>query len=909
MRITKYTILVIVTISALCTWIRAADEPSSVSIVTSGNHGVIIIPANFAARPNPPQPARDETLNAALELSLYVGKITGQELPVIAEGRGTYQRTTNQWKFVPFASAKDQPAGKPEIHVGWTTRALKEIDKAKVEKLDIDGFEIKTTTDAIFLVGHKDWSTAYAVYTFLDEFCGVRWFMPGEMGEDVPRTPSLSVPTVEKTYEPAYQHRQYSGFQFRDDFLRYWWGMHQKVRARLEYHHNLFAVFDPTKYAEKYPDVYPVQNGKRRVPGPGNYGAWQPCLSNPKAVDITMEYAKEYFAKNPDAASISIGMNDGGGYCECENCMKLVDKSLPKEQRRARWYFQYANAVAERFDKEFPDKAIGYLLYGEASEFPADLKINPRLIGFYVHPSFNLIVPDGKQKFDAALVDLAKHSPRFALYDWFYGTDVLMPRMQIRQAKYWLQHGYEMGARHVKAEAYMNWGLDGFKYWMHTKLMWDPTLDVDKMMDEFFTRFFKESAQPMREYFKIVEHYTVTPVTETVKDEKGERQRLLNFRYRYPNQFESFPPEAVKQCEPFLDQAEKSAQTELVRERVLYYRKAFDATKMMTTRYHLLKQAIPLLEKSETLSEGMPLLTQAMSRDLDVDQYYKLVLRGDAFCIRTPDKTMSQDLTIARRAAATTLSQQVIQELDRTKGTITSPQLSAVMNDVLTHAWSQIADVDAANVAKVSIAPIVNKMLICNRSAAPKIDGKLDDPCWKDAQVCADFDEVSTGARTQFRTEVRTVHDAERLYLAFKCYQDTKVLLAWTKERDGRVWRDDGVEVLLNKPSDTKAEQRCQVIVSTTGNIWDFYNGTDKWDGDIKTATVIDPQFYAMEISIPLKEIGFDPAKERFVRVNFTRNVYGRKELGAGNPKEASAWYLSDDNPNPKSRGWLIFNN
>lgn len=35
----------------------------------------------------------------------------------------------------------------------------------------------------------------------------------------------------------------------------------------------------------------------------------------------------------------------------------------------------------------------------------------------------------------------------------------------------------------------------------------------------------------------------------------------------------------------------------------------------------------------------------------------------------------------------------------------------------------------------------------------------------------------------------------------------------------GRVWREDGVEFLINRFSDTTKEQRCQIILNTKGNI------------------------------------------------------------------------------------------
>jgi len=45
----------------------------------------------------------------------------------------------------------------------------------------------------------------------------------------------------------------------------------------------------------------------------------------------------------------------------------------------------------------------------------------------------------------------------------------------------------------------------------------------------------------------------------------------------------------------------------------------------------------------------------------------------------------------------------------------------------------------------------------------------------------------------------------------------------------------------------------------------------------------------------------------RFIRFNCGRNVYARKELQHGEAKEISTWYLSEDNLNPDSRGWMVF--
>lgn len=115
-------------------------------------------------------------------------------------------------------------------------------------------------------------------------------------------------------------------------------------------------------------------------------------------------------------------------------------------------------------------------------------------------------------------------------------------------------------------------------------------------------------------------------------------------------------------------------------------------------------------------------------------------------------------------------------------------------------------------------------------------------------------------------------------------------------------------QLLLNKPTDRTHESRFQLIVNTQGNIFDYYDGSAKWDGDIQVRVSKDPGFYTMELSVPLKSIELDPSRERFARINVVRNVFGRKNVGAGQHKETSNWYITDaSNLDPQARGWLVF--
>ena len=69
-----------------------------------------------------------------------------------------------------------------------------------------EGFVIVCEGDRLVLAGNNDGpyhGTEYAVYEFLNRL-GVRWFMPGEFGEYVPRQATIDFPETQLTERPDF---------------------------------------------------------------------------------------------------------------------------------------------------------------------------------------------------------------------------------------------------------------------------------------------------------------------------------------------------------------------------------------------------------------------------------------------------------------------------------------------------------------------------------------------------------------------------------------------------------------------------------------------------------------------------------------------------------------------------------
>jgi len=145
------------------------------------------------------------------------------------------------------------------------------------------------------------------------------------------------------------------------------WARRNRMHSSVSFHHNLIRLFPPEKYTKTHPQFFPLRDGKRYLPPTNQTHAWQPCFSADGIVEEAVKNINNYFFENPEETYYSLGVNDGGGYCECERC-NLKDSGkknflgFPDFSDR---YYTWANAVVEGVLKKYPDKWFGTLAYSE----------------------------------------------------------------------------------------------------------------------------------------------------------------------------------------------------------------------------------------------------------------------------------------------------------------------------------------------------------------------------------------------------------------------------------------------------------------------------------------------------------------------------------------------------------------
>lgn len=390
-------------------------------------------------------------------------------------------------------------SGKLEIHIGNTPAGLAAAKRAELDKRFEDAFLIDPVSpECLVIIGNRPISTFYGAAEFLEQYAGVIWVWPHEDGMVIPRNRALRADVKKQISEPAFRERRISG-------VTPGWGrynkMNQETRDRHEilylFNHNINRVMPPAMF-DTHPEYFNMLRGERRRPVRMQR---QACTSNPEVVRLFIEAAKRQFKQYPWIHSFSVSANDGGNFCECEECRKLDIPGVPGNTDR---YFTFANAVADGIREEYPDKLIACLAYGkETFAPPVKLQLRPNVIPYLVIPSLADVHAD--------IAAWSRHCNQLGVYFHLHTKAVpkFYPGKFAEYMNFLKKHKVVAVYSEVYPEAVnrrASWEIDAPRLWILGKIWWDPETDVEKLLDTFCERFYGPAAAPMRRYFRQCEN-------------------------------------------------------------------------------------------------------------------------------------------------------------------------------------------------------------------------------------------------------------------------------------------------------------------------------------------------------------------------------------------------------------------
>jgi hypothetical protein len=343
--------------------------------------------------------------------------------------------------------------------------------------------------------------TLFAAYELLEQL-GVRWFMPGDIGRQVPQRPDAILPQQITVQIPSFPARWAAGYASK---FGEWQRRLRMGGPRFPSAHGVNMPKDAS--FALHPEYYALINGKRVNK--------QLCVSNPGTVAAAITTTRAYFDANPTAIWIGMGPHDGRGFCECDNCKALDGGDwdpFANYMSMTDRYIGFFNQILDGIKDKYPDKIIGFYSYASYNRPPVKVTPNPHIIPAFapiticrIHDMGNPICPE-KDKYQRWLIqEWGKILPN--VYDrgyWFNLADPGLLFPMVHRVRTQIPLAHELGITGWRVECLAHWGSELPSLYIAGKLMWNHEADVDALMADFSTSYFGPAAVPMARYFTLI---------------------------------------------------------------------------------------------------------------------------------------------------------------------------------------------------------------------------------------------------------------------------------------------------------------------------------------------------------------------------------------------------------------------
>ncbi len=451
---------------------------------------------------------------AAEELQTYLKKVYGTELAILTE-----------------SDAKGNC-----FYIGRT-----EYAKASgVAGKSTENWIIKEQDGNIILTGGEkpgERGIIYAVYHFLEDIVGVRWWSVWD--EYIPEATELSLESgFYKEGTPYFKFRKILGCMKLKDFYydartrcnvvgddglkdgaygTYPGGARRFGEmlqfARPHHVHTLNRYLPPQEYFEEHPEWFAWSGAAGARVAHTHY-----CLTNDELCEACFEKLDAIIKEDkkleketgvPIPVFYDISFPDTlGGFCQCEKCQELIEKTGPGG------YAQYfANKLARKVNEVHPDVVVEALPYAAYLEPPKDGMLAEKNMTIRLAQVFVDLIHDTKNRGNEWYMHLIKEwselckksGADFYIWEYMFNLFVDMPLPVPKRLCETFKTFKEYGVSGIFVENERTcsdmWELVHF---MLVQLSENPDLDEETLLNDFIPKFYGAAGVYVREYLELL---------------------------------------------------------------------------------------------------------------------------------------------------------------------------------------------------------------------------------------------------------------------------------------------------------------------------------------------------------------------------------------------------------------------
>lgn len=445
--------------------------------------------------------------SAAKELKEYLEKSTGVLLPIVTEEN----KMSNS------------------IFIGQTKYAAKH----KIIERKPESWIIKAVDGNLILTGGNTRGVLYAVYHFLEDIVGVRWWDPWE--EDVPKISELSVqPSLFLKGTPSFAYRDlydsifdemgidpkaakayYSLYQARNRLNGHFSYTPPEYGDRIKYgkpyHVHTFSRYFPIeKYFKEHPEWY-AWSMKKNV----RIDNGQLCLSNKEMLEVFKQKVKDSIAASYKLSDMrgetrpeffSVSLNDVEGLCECNDCTQQY-----KEKGLSGYALAFVNKIADYISNIYPEVKIETLAYWQYRVPPLDATRPAKNVMIRLAEDRKDLIhtvdhPNNKEEMER-LIQWEQLCDNNNLYIWDYylnysnATHVPVHRFQPDLV---LFKNHNVQGIFGEIEWPLVADMWNMRVWMLAKLFENIDLHTDSLMQDFTKKYYGNAAPQINEFLYMV---------------------------------------------------------------------------------------------------------------------------------------------------------------------------------------------------------------------------------------------------------------------------------------------------------------------------------------------------------------------------------------------------------------------
>lgn len=423
-----------------------------------------------------PEQSTELEKKAAIVLQDYIFRVSDCKLEIVEESLiGKQSIKSYQTKSI--------------INIGETS-----FSKSHIVDLPSEGFLIQQV-DKMLLFQGTGKGVLYAVYSFVEEVLGCRKWYANEAAVCPPQSKITLPLNYQRKEEPSFNYREVY-FPVESD-IEYvdWHRIHLLYELWGLWGHTFNSLIPPEKYFSTHPDYFSYFNGSRQ--------SNQLCLTNSEGLEIAVQSMATAIKSNPDATFWSISPNDDPVYCECDNCIKLNEEEGGPQGA----FIYYVNKIAERFPENH-FTALAYTYTAQPTKNIKPLKsVTLFLSNIEAYRTQPISIEPSAKVFRSQLDGWMEKTNRVFIWDYYTQfTNYLAPFPNLYTFQENLKYYERVGVKGVFAqgsgESYSE--MAELKSYLLSKLLWNPSLDVDSLMDEFLTGYYGNSSRYVKEYIQLI---------------------------------------------------------------------------------------------------------------------------------------------------------------------------------------------------------------------------------------------------------------------------------------------------------------------------------------------------------------------------------------------------------------------